>query len=181
MPRRLLAEGDLLETDLVIKPVGLDLPGSRRVLFSDDFVCLVDAGHPAATLPMTAEVLGQLPNAAAAFVNGVPTAADRLLDDLGVERHVALLADDWVSLPWLLRGTDLMAVLPRRIASWAAQAGAFIIRELPGEDRAPFTEAAAWHPARGGDLGLRWLCGHHGLRYPGTGHKQIRHSAQTAR
>jgi DNA-binding transcriptional LysR family regulator len=85
------------------------------------------------------------------------TAVDRLLDALGVQRHVALLADDWLPLPWLIRSTEMIAILPRRIAAWAAQRGDFALRELPGPDRAPFSEAAFYHPSRAADPGLCWI------------------------
>ena len=161
MPRRHLGELDVLESDLVLGPLGYGLPGTHRNVFSDDFVCLLDAGHPAATdlslKELTVPVLGQWPHATASFAPSMSTAVDRLLDGLGVQRHVALLADDWLPLPWLIRNTEMIAVLPRRIAAWAAQRGDFALRELPGPDRAPFSEAAFYHPSRAADPGLRWI------------------------
>ena len=149
MPKRSLAERDVLQSDLVIGPMGFGLPGTHRVVFDDDFVCLLDAGHPAAAeQELTVDLLQQLPHASVTMAPQLATAADRLLDDLGVRRHIAVVADDWLALPWIVRDTDLVALLPRRAATWAARGGDFVLREVPGENRAPFAEAAFWHPTR---------------------------------
>jgi DNA-binding transcriptional LysR family regulator len=158
MPRHALAERDVLESDLLIGPTGYGLPGVHRTVFTDDFVCLLDASHPIADEPeLTTQMLAGWPHAGVSFAPNLPTAADRLLDSLGVERHVAVLAEDWLPLPWLIRSTDLVTVLPRRVATWAGRGGDFALHELPGDDRAPFSEAAFWHPSRTGDPGLQWL------------------------
>jgi DNA-binding transcriptional LysR family regulator len=159
MPREALTERHLLECDLMIGPVGYGMLGVPERLFDDDFVCLLDAGHPAAeAAPMPAALLATLPHVQVSFRAGLPTAADLLIDQLGITPHVAVIAQDWSGLPWLIRCTDLVAVLPRRIAVWAAQQGGFVTRELPGEDRGAFSEAAYWHPSRNSDTGLHWMC-----------------------
>ena len=80
--------------------------------------------HPAAAEPeMTIDQLSEIPHAAASFAPNLSTGADRLLDQLGVHRRVAVVSDEWLSLPWLIRDTSLVALLPRRIASWWASAG----------------------------------------------------------
>jgi DNA-binding transcriptional LysR family regulator len=158
MPRRALSERDVLESDLLIGPMGYGLPGVHRVLFNDDFVCLLDRAHPAAgEATMTVNALQRWPHAGVSFAPNLSNGADRLLESLGVRRHIALVADDWLPLPWLIRDTDLIAVLPRRIAVWAAERDDFVLHEMPGDDRAPFSEAAFWHPSRAGDPGLHWL------------------------
>lgn len=158
MPKNALAERDVLAVDLLVGPLGYGLPGMHRVLFDDDFVCLVDAAHPvAAESHLSVAALERWPHAAVAFAPGIRTAVDRLLDAQGIGHRTALLVEDWLPLPWLIRRTDLIAVLPRRVASWAARCGDFVLRELPGADQAPFTEAAFWHPTRTSDPGLTWL------------------------
>lgn len=158
MPKTALAERDVLESDLMIGPTGYGLRGEHQVLFEDDFVCVLHAGHPAADVAeMTTDVLASWPHAAVSFAPNMSTAADRLMRDLGVQRHVALVADDWLPLPWLIRNTDLIAVLPRRVATWAIADGDYRCFELPGVNRGRFAEAAFWHPSRDADPGLQWL------------------------
>jgi DNA-binding transcriptional LysR family regulator len=147
-----------LEYDLIIAPGEYGLRGDFRPLFRDEFVCLLDVNHPAAAEPeMTIDQLSEIPHAAASFAANLSTGADRLLDQLGVRRRVAVVSDEWLSLPWLIRDTSLVALLPRRIASWWAARGDFVLREVPGHDRGEFIENVYWHPSRRGDDGLAWL------------------------
>jgi DNA-binding transcriptional LysR family regulator len=85
------------------------------------------------------------------------TGADRLLARLGVRPRVAVVSNEWLSLPWLIRETDLVTLLPRRVASWWADRSGFVLREIPGGDSGRFTETMFWHPTRAGDDGLAWL------------------------
>ncbi|MEY9842164.1 LysR family transcriptional regulator [Streptacidiphilus sp. EB103A] len=154
------AERDLLEADLVIAPLSFSVPAESEKLFSDDFVCLLDSGHPvAAQAELTAEILSELRHAGVSRRSGAPTIAHQLIDRLGVGQRVVVLTDEWAHLPWLVQDTDLVALLPRRVAERASRAGAFTIREVPGYDGSRFTESMLWHPSRNSDPGLRWLRG----------------------
>jgi DNA-binding transcriptional LysR family regulator len=153
-------ERDLLEADLVIAPLSFSVPAESERLFSDDFVCLLDSGNPAAAeAELTAELLSGLRHAGVSRRSGTPTIAHKLIDGLGMRARVAVLTDEWANLPWLLQGTDMVALLPRRVAERASRTGSFAIREVPGYDRARFTESMLWHPSRSADPGLRWLRG----------------------
>lgn len=157
-PETPVVDRTALEYDLIIAPGEYGMPGDCLPLFRDDFVCLLDANHPAAAEPeITVSLLSQIPHAAASFASNQSTGADRLLDRLGVERRVAVLSDDYLSLPWLIRQTGLVALLPRRIASWWAATGSFVLREVPGADSGELIENIYWHPSRRGDDGLAWL------------------------
>lgn len=158
MPRHLLAERDVLESDVIIGPIDYGFPGAREILFEDDFVCLLADENPAAAeTAMTVELLAHLPHAAASFASNLPTRADLLLEELGVSRRVLVVADDWLTLPWLIRATDLVALIPRRVAAWMVENAGFQSREVPGPDRGRFSEAVFWHPSRDTDPGLLWL------------------------
>jgi len=158
MPRHPIVDREALEVDLIIGPLEYGMPGDQLNLFQDDFVCLLDASHPAlAEEAMTVEMLAEIPHATVSFASNMSTGADRLLDHLGVERRISLVTNTWFSLPWLVRGTDLVTLLPRRVATWWADRGGFGIREVPGGDSGAFTEALFWHPSRHADRGLAWL------------------------
>jgi DNA-binding transcriptional LysR family regulator len=158
MPNHPIVDREALEFDLIIGPLEYGMPGHHTDLFYDDFVCLLDAAHPALrSEDLTVGMLIEIPHATVSFASNMSTGADRLLSDLGVQGRVALVTDTWFSLPWLVRGTDLVALLPRRVASWWADRGGFGIREIPGGDSGPFTEALFWHPSRQADQGLAWL------------------------
>ncbi|MBR7836479.1 LysR family transcriptional regulator [Actinospica durhamensis] len=150
-------ERDLLEADLVIAPLSFSVPAESEELFSDDFVCLLDRGNPAASAELTPETLGSLRHAGVSRRSGSPTIAHKLIDGLGLRTRVAVLTDEWANLPWLVQDTDLVALVPRRVAERASRTGSFVIHEVPGYDRARFTESMLWHPSRSADPGLRWL------------------------
>jgi len=155
-----IVERVILEFDLVIAPGDFGLPGKYLELFDDDFVCLLDARHPAVSAPeITVDMLCSISHAAAQFASNMATGADRILAQLGVRHRVAVVSNEWLSLPWLIRDTDLITLLPRRVATWWAERGGFVLREIPGGDSGRFTENMFWHPSRGGDEGLAWLRG----------------------
>jgi DNA-binding transcriptional LysR family regulator len=158
MPRHGLSERDILESDLLVGPLEFGFPGAHQVLFTDDFVCLLDAQNPASREPdLSVETLGRYAHAVTSFMPGLATGADRLLESLGVDHRVAVVVDDWLPLPWLISGTDLIALVPRRLAALAALGGRLVIREVPGGGRGEFVEGMFWHPSRAADAGLRWL------------------------
>ena len=150
-------ERDLLEADLVIAPLSFSVPAESEKLFSDDFVCLMDLANPAASAELTPEVLGALRHVGVSRRSGSPTIAHKLIDALGLRPRVMMLTDEWANLPWLVQGTAMAALLPRRVAERASRMGSFAIHEVPGYDRARFTESMLWHPTRSADPGLRWL------------------------
>lgn len=152
-------ERDLLEADLVIAPLRFSVPAESEKLFSDDFVCLLDSANPAVEAEMTRELLSELTHVGVSRRSGTATIAHKLIDGLEVRARVAMLTDEWANLPWLVQDTNMVALLPRRVAERASRTGSFAIREVPGYDRARFTESMLWHPTRSADPGLRWLRG----------------------
>ena len=65
-----------------------------------------------AGLPLAIATFGQPP--------GQLSAAERVLEALGVLRHVQVTTVGWLPLPFVVAGTDLVAILPERLARRAA-------------------------------------------------------------
>jgi DNA-binding transcriptional LysR family regulator len=64
----------------------------------------------------------------------------------------------WLPLPFVVAGTDLVAMIPERLARRvAAPAGVSVIE--PPFGLVELVEEAWWHPMRGPDPALRWLRG----------------------
>jgi DNA-binding transcriptional LysR family regulator len=147
----------LLMHDLLIAPRGYGFPGRSEVLFRDRFVCLVDPRNPRLRDgALTLDDLAALPHAKPEFGGGHTTPAERLLDELGVEREVRITAAGWLTLPFLVAGTDLVAIVPERLARRVAETAHALVVEPPF-DRVDLVEAAWWHPSRSADPSLRWL------------------------
>jgi DNA-binding transcriptional LysR family regulator len=153
----------LLQHDLLIGPLGFRFLGRSEVVFRDRFVCIMDPANPrlrgSAGPPwLSLADLGELPHASATFGHAGLNPAERALDELGVHRNVQVTTVGWLSLPFVVAGTDLVAVVPERLARRVAAAAGVAVAEPPF-GRVELVEAAWWHPTRTGDPAQSWLRG----------------------
>jgi DNA-binding transcriptional LysR family regulator len=149
----------LLQHDLMIGPLGFVFPGESKVMFRDRFVCITDPANPRLTKgALTLEDMAELPLAVATFGQPpeIPTAAESVLDAAGVPRHIQVTTVGWLPLPFVVAGTDLVAIVPERLARRVAAIARVAVCEPPF-GTAELIEAAWWHPTRSADPALRWL------------------------
>jgi DNA-binding transcriptional LysR family regulator len=158
LPASLPTSSQVLSTeDLLIGPVGYDFPGRHAELFRDRFVCVVDPA--AAGLEdgeLTLDDLSRMPHAAPTFAPGSRTPVDRVLDDLGIAPRVRVTVFGWLSVPFMLAGTEMVAIMPERMARLAVRGAPLAIIEPPF-GLVELVEAAYWHPSRTDDPAVRWL------------------------
>lgn len=145
--------GDL---DLALMTPETALPDLHaRRLFDETYVCALRTGHPDAQgSALSLDRFCALDHALVSFTGerfwGV---ADDALAKINRERHVALTMTSFLALAGLLRTTDLLAVLPRRLVESAPGLVAFETPvEIPG-----FTKLAVWHERTHRDPGHRWV------------------------
>ncbi len=147
----------LREHDLLIGPMGFAFPGESEVVFRDRFVCVVDPANPRLRDGwLSLEDLGALPHATSTFGHSKPNPAERVLEELGVHRHVQVTVSGWLPLPFVVAGTDLVAVVPERLARRVAGPAGIAIAEPPF-GHVELIEAVWWHPARSSDPAIAWL------------------------
>lgn len=148
---------DLLRRDITIAGTGRGVPGKRASLFSDQFVCLVDAGNPALyDGALSLESLRRLRYVRSVFGPQVSTHIDDMLSAAELSPRVALTVQGFVTVPFLLAGTEWIGWVPERTANrYAASLGLVIARTpiAPGV----LVEAAHWHPSKSNDPALQWL------------------------
>jgi DNA-binding transcriptional LysR family regulator len=135
----------------------------HQPLLSDRYVVLMRQGHPVAqrwsqlqarqpTPEAALEVLAELEFAA------VRTHADtlRILDLMHWQHRLRLTVSHFLSLPGIVRSSDLAVLIPRNFAQGFAQAGALDIIEpdLPLRD---FTVSMHWSQRFDKDPCLQWL------------------------
>jgi DNA-binding transcriptional LysR family regulator len=144
--------------DLLIGPVGYDFPGRRAELFRDRFVCVVDpaASGLSGDTFLSLDDLARMPHAAPTFAPGSHTPVDRVLDELGIVPRTRVTVFGWLSVPFTLSGTDMVAIMPERMARLALRAAPLAILEPPF-GLVELVEAAYWHPSRTDDPAVRWL------------------------
>ncbi|GAA2216294.1 LysR family transcriptional regulator [Nonomuraea monospora] len=116
-PQLRSAERALLEFDALIAPLGFGFHGESRLLWRDRMVCLVDKRNPRlreGRLRLTD--LEEMPHANAWFGPDEATPVDRVFGELGITRRVEVMVAGWLPLPFVIEGTDLVAVVPERLA-----------------------------------------------------------------
>jgi len=148
----------MLQHDLVIGPLGMRFPGESEEIFRDRYVCLIDPANPRlAGGALSLADFGELPQAVATFGQRDPVnQAEMALVALGLPRHVQVTTVGWLPLPFVVAGTDLVAVVPERLARRVAATAGVTVCEPPF-GTIELIEAVWWHPTRTGDQALRWL------------------------
>lgn len=127
-----------------------------QALFREHYVCLMSAEHPSIGQSMT---LPEFTGARHIMVTS-PWSGHALLDGIlaqqGVARNVVARVPQFTVLPQLLMQSDLLVVLPSRVARlYAAQGG---LKELPLPVESPSFEVRVhWHPRQEGVTSHRWI------------------------
>lgn len=153
----LISAVDLLRRDVTITSTGRSVPGKRVSLFSDRFVCLVDAANPALKDGrLSVEDIGRLRHVRSVFGPHISTHVDDMLADAGLVPPIAVSVQGFLPVPFTLTGTPWVGWVPERTASRYAAALGLVVAETPISP-AVLVEAAHWHPSKTSDPALQWL------------------------
>ncbi|WP_198351109.1 LysR family transcriptional regulator [Flavisphingomonas formosensis] len=146
------------EIDLFVGNPPVDPPQhlASLAIFGEDHVCVARAGHPAFPLPLSRKAFLARRHLNVA-PSGEPGYVDRELGLHGVSRDIAMTVGSFLLVPALLDRSDLIAVLPARLALRLAAPYALQLSPLPFALRqSPI--ALTWHRRFDKDPGLLWLC-----------------------
>jgi LysR family transcriptional regulator, nod-box dependent transcriptional activator len=154
---RALVNGDV---DLVIEPPEImgnaDLESMR--LWDDRWACCVWEGNTRVGKRMTMErytALGHLIYSMGA--TGQPVALPDLhLGRLGVPRRIEVSVESFLLAPFLLQGTDLVTLIPKRAEAFLRRTGDIRVLESPIELPA-LVETLWWHARATADPAHAWL------------------------
>lgn len=152
-------EGQLLRRDLVVAPMGFDLPGRTQPVFTDELVCVVARNN--ARLKDGALTLDDLTEMSHAVAEFAPAGGRRRPLELAFEerglvgRNVLVQVTSLLTLPFAVAGTSMCAFVPSRLARKCATFLDLVIAQTPIEVR--ITEAAHWHHRRDQDPAVLWL------------------------
>jgi DNA-binding transcriptional LysR family regulator len=142
--------------DLMIVPLGYQLPGVSEAVMHDRFVCIVDPDNPRLVDGrLTLRDLAEMPHAACA-IGKSHTPAERQLETLGIIPKVQVSTPGFSVLPFLVSGTDLVAMVPERLARRYEDFARCAVVPAPFPD-VPLVEAMYWHHNRHADPAHRWL------------------------
>lgn len=84
------------------------------------------------------------------------TSAARQLSRLGIETDVHIVVQSFVPVPFLVAGSNRLAILPDELAVRLAESAGVRVLPVPWET-APLKEAFWWHPTHRSDPGHQWL------------------------
>lgn len=148
-----LERGDI---DLALVTPENTAPGQHvAALFDERYVCVMRADHPdaganALALERFCALDHVLVSSSGGSFHGV---TDQALAQIGRARRVTLSVTSFLVLPEILRTSDLIAVVPRRLALHAQ--GLAMIE--PPVSVAGFSKTLAWHERTHHDPGQKWL------------------------
>ena len=148
-----LDRGDI---DLALVTVEAAASGLHaKLLFEESYVCVMRSDHPDATkkklsLDRFCALDHILVSPSGGRFQGV---TDDALRKIGKSRRVTVSVTSFLVLPEILRVSDLIAVVPRRLA--VHDDGLTVLEppvEIPG-----FSKMLAWHERTHHDAGYRWI------------------------
>jgi DNA-binding transcriptional LysR family regulator len=131
--------------DLLVLPHGFLEGLPHQDLHRDDWVCLVDAGHPAVAHGLTVEQLRTMPWVVTYHSPTASTPVVRQMRMLGIEPHVQVVTENFLTVPGLVAGTGRVALLQRRLAERIPADTNVRALACPFE-ASPLVEAVWWHP-----------------------------------
>jgi len=132
---------------------GLGPPVRRRALFRDPYRCLMRADHPIRTLTKR-KFLGA--SHALVTYRGGHRVVEEVLERAGLARRIALRLPHFTVVPMVLERTNLICMLPARVARVFERRGK--LKSLPPPVPIPVADVAVhWHERFETDQGNRWL------------------------
>jgi LysR family transcriptional regulator, nod-box dependent transcriptional activator len=149
-----VAAGDV---DFSILPAQFDPGLPSAPLFDDSWVCAAWSGHPSVAERMTLDEFLTQPHMAFNFSDpGHASVADEHLVRSGYERRIVASTESFAAAPFLLQGTPLLTMVPRRLAERLREAADIRLLELPFEVP-PLREKLAWNPRHTSSPRHVWL------------------------
>lgn len=143
------------EIDLaIVTPESTPADLHARRLFDEEYVCMLREGHPATAKKLTLKRFCELDHALVSYEGELFSGVtDGALKASGLRRKVRLSVSSFLVLPEILRYSDLIAVVPKRLA--INTEGLTLLPPplaIPG-----FTKTLAWHERTHTSAGHRWL------------------------
>lgn len=134
-----------------------------RRLFTETFTCLFRRGHPIGSRARSGssssilKALAGYPQAVIAYPSGRVTQYDNLFEQIPLARErVALSLPYFLAAPWVIDNSDLILVVPTRVAVRLASIAELDSTNFPARN-ASFEYRMVWHQRMHHDLGHRWL------------------------
>lgn len=156
-PQPTESQRDMLKHDFAAAVPGIGIDGDHLELFRDHYVCLVAEDNPAlVNNTLSWEAFTSLPQAVPNFGHAHLRPSDRKLHELGFQREAHVATSGLIPLPSIIGGTDLVAIVPSRLARRFGPATGTVGVEPPF-GRVDIIENLYWHPTHNTDSAHRWM------------------------
>jgi DNA-binding transcriptional LysR family regulator len=135
-------------------------PGLLRCeLYRDELICVADKNNPLLRRGrMTEKAYLASPHVTVAPNLDSGVQLDEILEAMGVNRRVVATVPHYISLPALIRGTDLVALSRLRLVNVLRSSSNLIVFPIPAPIRVPVLSfEQIWHARHERDQGHRWL------------------------
>ena len=127
----------------------------RQTLFHHDYVVLAWKRHPRIRSTLTWKTF-QDEEHVIVTSGSDDHLRNTLLEPKGIRRKVFVSVGGFLSVPWLIRGTELIATVPTRLSEDIAAAADVRQFDLP-EAASPYGLYSLWHARQHSDPGHGWL------------------------
>jgi len=145
------------ELDLVTGPFG-ELPArfDAQDLCDDQYVLVARRGHPGLVGKLTPRKLAGLGHVVIAAGMHPQMIVDRALGRLNLSRRIALTVPNFATAPYAVANSDLVAIMPKRLAVTYCEQFRLSLHVVPLE-LPRLRIQAVWHRRSERDPGLLWL------------------------
>jgi DNA-binding transcriptional LysR family regulator len=150
---------DLLANDFIVAPPGIGIEVDSMELFRDEYVVIADRGNPiVADGTVSLDDFLASPFIRCDFGRAHITAAERRMHELDLHPRVRVTTSTLLSIPLTVSGTDLIGVVPGRLAADSAALTGTVAVPTPFP-RVELLQRMWWHPAHAHDDGHAWFRG----------------------
>jgi DNA-binding transcriptional LysR family regulator len=146
------------QVDLQVTPTEYAIPGvPTEPLYDERYVLAGWRRHPIFEADFDLEQIFEYGHVAVAVGSErLATVGDRQIEQLGYRRRVEVTASAFTVLPWLLVGTQRLALMHRRLAALCAEHFDITYAEIPAALQ-PLKQLVQYHQTRASDPAIRWL------------------------
>lgn len=145
------------EVDLAIGHITTMTTGfHQRRLFKEQYACIACRDNPRFRNGMTLDAYRSAPHVIADNSGMAHWIVDRALDMRGIKRQIGLVVPEFLALPFVIHGSQMIATVPKRVAERFAQL--LPIRTMPMPIKLDsYDVLLLWHERAHGDAANRWL------------------------
>jgi DNA-binding transcriptional LysR family regulator len=145
------------ELDFAVLPHEIEPSLPSLPLFEDSWICAVWSEHPFKRDKFTLDEFLALPHLSFRFAGpSHGSIAEHYLTEMGCERRIVASTESFATAPFLLRGTELVTLVPRRLGDRLREAANIRLVEPPF-DVPPLREKLIWSPRFTASAPHTWL------------------------